>query len=53
MIAIIKRYAKAAVFLLLVSGVMLLITMAVMRLGESMVEDIGIEMKPRGENLVK
>jgi len=53
MIAILKRYAMAFVFLLLVVVLMLLGTMGVMKFGNSMVEDIGAEMKPRGEDMTK
>ena len=52
--AILKRYALAFVFLLLVIGLMIIGTMGVMSFGQSMVEDIGgTQMKPRGENLTK
>ncbi|MDD5372946.1 MAG: hypothetical protein PHO62_05930 [Sulfurimonas sp.] len=51
--AILKRYALAIFFLLLVSFLMLLGTMGVKSFGEKMIEDTGIEMKPRGENLTK
>ena len=53
MVAILKRYGMALVFLLLVVVLMILATMGVMSFGESMLEDIGVEMKPRGENIVK
>ena len=53
MIAIFKRYAMALVFLLLVVLLMLLGTMGVMSFGNSMVKDIGVEMKPRGEDMTK
>jgi hypothetical protein len=53
MVAILKRYGMALVFLLLVVFLMILGTMGVMSFGESMVKDIGVDMKPRGENLVK
>ena len=43
----------AFVFLLVVIALMLLSTMAVMSLGDKMVEEIGIEMKPRGEDMTK
>ena len=51
--AILKRYAMALVFLLLVVVLMLIGTMGVMSFGETMVEEMGIEMQPRGEDLVK
>ena len=53
MIAILKRYTMASIFLLLVIALMILGTMGVTSFGESMVEEIGVEMKPRGESLVK
>lgn len=53
MIAILKRYSMAIVFLLVVIVLMLLSTMAVMSLGDKMVEEMGIEMKPRGEDMTK
>lgn len=53
MIAVLKRYAMALVFLLIVVLLMLLGTMGVMSFGNSMVKDIGIEMKPRGEDMTK
>jgi hypothetical protein len=53
MVAILKRYGMALVFLLLVVFLMILGTMGVMSFGESMVKDIGVDMKPRGENVVK
>ena len=53
MIAILKRYSIALVFLLLVVFLMLLGTMGVMSFGDSMVKDIGVEMKPRGEDITK
>lgn len=49
--AILKQYSIALGFLLFTIILMLGGTMAVMRFGESMVQDMGIEMKPRGENL--
>jgi len=53
MIAILKRYGMALVFLFVVVFLMILGTMGVMSFGDSMVKDIGVEMKPRGENIVK
>ncbi len=43
----------AIVFLLVVIVLMLLSTMAVMSFGDKMVEEMGIEMKPRGEDMTK
>ena len=53
MIAILKRYGMALVFLFVVVFLMIIGTMGVMSFGDSMVKDIGVEMKPRGENIVK
>jgi len=53
MIAVLKRYGMALVFLFVVVFLMVLGTMGVMSFGDSMVKDIGVEMKPRGENIVK
>ncbi len=53
MLAILKRYSMAFVFLLLVVVLMLIGTMGVMSFGNKMVQDIGVEMKPRGESLTK
>lgn len=51
--AVLKRYAMALFFLLLVSFLMLIATIGVKILGDKMSEDMGIEMKPRGEHLTK
>ena len=51
MIAILKRYSMALIFLLVVVVLMLLSTMAVMSFGDKMVNEIGVEMKPRGEDI--
>lgn len=53
MIAVLKRYGMALVFLTLVIALMVIGTMGVMSFGDSMVKEIGIEMKPRGEHLNK
>ncbi|MFT5835351.1 MAG: hypothetical protein ACI9RG_000240 [Sulfurimonas sp.] len=56
MLAILKRYSMAFVFLLLVVVLMLIGTMGVMSFGDKMLRDTGIEtqsMKPRGEDLIK
>jgi len=53
MISVLKQYGMALVFLLLVTILMIFGTMAVMSFGESMVKDIGVEMKPRGEKINK
>ncbi len=51
--ATLKRYGLAIVFLLAISLLMLLATLGVEKLGSKMFEGTGIDMKPRGENLVK
>jgi len=53
MMAILKRYGMALVFLVLVVFLMLLGTMGVMSFGENMVHKMGVEMKPRGEDMIK
>ena len=53
MIAVLKRYSMAFIFLLIVVVLMLLGTMAVMSFGDKMVQEMGIEMKPRGEDMTK
>ena len=53
MLVILKRYSMAFVFLALVVVLMLLGTLGVMSFGNKMVNDIGLEMKPRGEDLTK
>jgi len=53
MITVLKRYSMAFVFLLIVVVLMLLGTMAVMSFGNKMVQEMGIEMKPRGEDMTK
>lgn len=53
MIAVLKRYGMALVFLCLIVLLMILGTMGVEKFGKSMVHDIGIEMKPRGENITE
>ena len=53
MVAVLKRYGMAFVFLLLVIVLMILGTMGVMSFGDSIVNEIGVEMKPRGEHLNK
>ena len=53
MIAVLKRYAMALVFLSLVVILMVLGTMGVMSFGNNMVSEIGVEMKPRGEHVNK
>lgn len=53
MLAILKRYSLAFIFLAVVVVLMLAGTMGVMSFGNSMVKDMGIEMKPRGEDVTK
>lgn len=50
---ILKRYSMALVFLFLVIVLMLVGTMGVMKFSDKMIEDTGLEMKPRGERLNK
>lgn len=51
MIEILKRYTMALIFLLVVVVLMLVGTFGVMSFGNKMVNDIGLDMKPRGEEL--
>ncbi len=51
MIAIIKRYSMALVFLALIIILMVLVTWGVTLFGENMLEDTGVQMHPRGEEL--
>jgi len=53
MIAILKRYAMALVFLFLVIFLMILATWGVTIFGEKMVGESGVEMHPRGEKINK
>jgi len=53
MIAILKRYGMALVFLLSIVFLMILGTWGVTLFGEKMFEDSDIEMHPRGESLNK
>ena len=53
MIDILKRYSMALIFLVVVVVLMLVGTLGVMSFGNKMVNDIGLEMKPRGEELNK
>ena len=53
MIDILKRYSMAFVFLFVVILLMLVGTLGVMSFGNKMVNDIGLEMSPRGEELNK
>jgi len=53
MITALKRYSMALVFLFVVVVLMLLGTMAVMSFGDKMVQEMGIEMKPRGEDMTE
>ena len=50
---ILKRYSMALIFLFVVVFLMLIGTFAVMSFGNKMLNDIGLEMKPRGEELNK
>jgi len=51
MLNILKRYSMAAVFLLLVVFLMVIGTLAVTKFGNKMIEDTGVQMKPRGEEI--
>ena len=54
MIVILKRYALALIFLLLVIFLMLLGTLGVTSFADKMSEDMdGVHLKPRGEKLNK
>ena len=53
MLAILKRYSMAFIFLFIVVALMLAGTMGVMSFGNSMVKEMGVDMKPRGEDLTK
>ncbi len=51
MLKILKQYSMALIFLVLVIVLMILGTLAVTKFGDKMIEDTGLEMKPRGEKL--
>jgi len=51
MIAILKRYSMALVFLFLVIFLMILATWGVTAFGEKMFEETNVHMQPRGEEL--
>ena len=51
MLAILKRYGMALVFLLLVVVLMIFGTMGVKSFGDKMLEDTDVTMKPRGEKI--
>ena len=51
MIQILKRYSLALIFLLLVVFLMILGTMGVKNFGDTMLEETGVQMKPRGERI--
>ncbi len=51
MIAILKRYGMALVFLFVVILLMILGTYAVKSFGDKMIEDTDMTMKPRGEKI--
>ena len=52
MLATLKRYGMALIFLFLVIVLMIFSTMAVKDFGENMLEDTNMTMKPRGEEIV-
>ena len=51
MLSILKRYSLALVFLTFVILLMVLGTLGVTKFGDKMLEDTGVEMKPRGEKI--
>jgi len=51
MIAVLKRYSMALLFLFLVIFLMILGTWGVTLFGEKMFEESGVELHPRGERL--
>ena len=52
MIAFLKRFSMAIIFLLLISFLMILGTLGVMKFGNTMFEDINTtQMQPRGEKV--
>ncbi|MBL0707770.1 MAG: hypothetical protein JJW00_01835 [Sulfurimonas sp.] len=51
MLLVLKRYSMAFTFLFIIFALMLLSTIGVTSLGNSMLNDIGEEMKPRGEEI--
>ena len=51
MLAIMKRYSMALVFLLLVSILMLIMTLGVKSIGDSLLEETGTHMTPIGKGL--
>ena len=51
MLQVLKRYSLALVFLFLVVLLMILGTLGVKKFGDKMLEDTGVEMKPRGEKV--
>ncbi len=52
MLATLKRYGMALVFLLLVVVLMIFVTMGVKSFGDKMLEDTNLTMKPRGEEII-
>ncbi len=53
MIAVLKRYSMAFVFLMLVVFLMVLGTWGVKSFGDMMFEDTNVKMHPRGEKINK
>jgi hypothetical protein len=51
MLQILKRYSLAFLFLFIVVLLMILGTLGVKTFGDKMLEDTGVEMKPRGEKV--
>lgn len=52
MLAILKRYFVALIFLVLVIFLMLIGTLGVKKFGDKMLEDSDTQMKPRGEKII-
>jgi len=53
MIAVLKRYSMALIFLLFVVFLMMLGTWGVKSFGDKMLEETNVQIQPRGEELNK
>ena len=51
MLSVLKRYSLAFIFLFIVVILMVLGTLGVKTFGDKMLQDTGVEMKPRGEKI--
>jgi hypothetical protein len=51
MIAILKRYSMALLFLLFIVTLMMLGTWGVKSFGDKMLEETNVQMQPRGEEI--